>query len=108
MGETCQSGWMTMYNTYHSTHSLFDAKIHVNNSANDIYHFLCTYTKDEPHTARCTLTYEEPARKQGPALVTIRFKDVVAANSNSSVPSGTCVAGSAVIIGNYFYDSEMV
>merc|ERR1719401_1282024 len=98
-----------MYNTS-TTHQtgLFDAKIHVHNEANDIYHFLCTYTEDDPHVATCTLTYEEPARLQGPALITIRFRNVVPASHTSNVPRGTCVGQSATIIGNYFYDSEMV
>eukprot|EP00746_Dinoflagellata_sp_MGD_P089485 gnl/MRDRNA2_/MRDRNA2_35318_c0_seq2.p1 gnl/MRDRNA2_/MRDRNA2_35318_c0~~gnl/MRDRNA2_/MRDRNA2_35318_c0_seq2.p1 ORF type:complete len:149 (-),score=15.02 gnl/MRDRNA2_/MRDRNA2_35318_c0_seq2:71-517(-) len=107
--ETCQNGTLTMYNTS-TTHQtgLFDAKIHVNNEVGDIYHFLCTYTKDEPHIATCTLTYEEPARLQGPALITIRFKNVVPAAPNSGLPNDSCIAGSATIVGNYFYDSEMV
>lgn len=107
--ETCQTGDFSMYNTSSTpTTGLFDAKIHVHNDVGDIYHFLCTYTNDEPHIATCTLTYEEPARLQGPALITIRFRDVTLAPSSSSLPAGTCVAGSATIIGNYFYDSQMV
>jgi hypothetical protein len=107
--ETCQNGWMTMYNTSTTPQTgLFDAKIHVNNEANDIYHFLCTLTQDDAHTATCTLTYEEPARTQGPALVTIRFRDVSVVDPTGDLPEGSCTAASATIIGNYFYDSEMV
>lgn len=107
--ETCQNGTVTMYNTSTTSQTgLFDAHIDVNNAGHDIYHFLCTYTEDEPHTASCTLTYEVPHRAQGPAFITIRFKDVQLASRRSGHPEETCLAGAATITGNYFYDSEMV
>ena len=36
--------------------------------AHDTYHFVCTITRDAPLLATCTLTFEEPARPEGPAV----------------------------------------
>ena len=72
--ETCQSGVLTFYNTSSTNKTgLFDAKIEVLHSPDKqevgcIYHFTCTYTRDEPHAASCTLTFQEPPTPMGPAF----------------------------------------
>ena len=93
------------YNTSTTAHSgLFDAKLQVIDTPDPaarglIYHFTCTYTVDEPHVASCTLTYREPPDAMGPALVTLRFRNV-------TLSEGVCVPAAATIIGNYFFDSR--
>eukprot|EP00308_Calcidiscus_leptoporus_P026281 CAMPEP_0119394828 /NCGR_PEP_ID=MMETSP1334-20130426/130915_1 /TAXON_ID=127549 /ORGANISM="Calcidiscus leptoporus, Strain RCC1130" /LENGTH=132 /DNA_ID=CAMNT_0007418185 /DNA_START=150 /DNA_END=548 /DNA_ORIENTATION=- len=105
--ETCQSGTLEMYNTSTTpTSGLFDAKLQVISTPDpeargSIYHFTCTYTTDEPHTGTCTLTFQEPPKKVGPALVSIHLRDVAPVD-------GVCIAASATIVGNYFYDSRQV
>merc|ERR1712083_189769 len=107
--EFCQNGTMIMYNTTTTAKTgLFDAMIHVHNAAKDThedYHFLCTYTEDQPHVATCTLT--RAPHLKGPAVVTIRFKEVVPAGVDSNVPAGTCIGSTATITGNYLFDSRM-
>lgn len=95
--QTCQNGTVFFENTASMTETgLFGVKIAVNDPAHDVYHFVCTFTKDVPHTAQCTLTYEEPARPEGPAWLNIRFNKV-------NMPD--CVPGAATIVGTYFYDA---
>ena len=62
-----------------------------------VYHFTCTYTRDEPWVGLCTLTFQEPPTVMGPAFVTLRLRDVTRDSD------GVCVASAATITGNYFY-----
>ena len=49
-------------------------------------HFVCTFTRYEPHIATCTLTFEEPARPEGPAWVRLRFRDFALADGEALLP----------------------
>jgi len=70
---------------------------------NDTYNFACSFSGDEPHVLTCTLTFEEPARAQGPAWVTARFHEVELVSLDGGPPS--CVAKSITIIGSYPFSS---
>jgi NAD(P)H dehydrogenase (quinone) len=70
---------------------------------NDTYHFVCTFSEDQLHVATCTLTFEEPARVQGPAWVTAKFHDVKMVSVGDRPP--TCIAASITIIGSYPFSS---
>ena len=48
-------------NSHHIVHDL------------DVYHFVCTLTRESPLVAHCALTFEEPARPQGPAWVQVQL-----------------------------------
>ena len=107
--ETCQAGKFLMYNTSTtSTNGLFDLALKVVYSPQDpreagcTYHFTCAYTADEPHVGTCTLLYQVPVTRagMGPALLTVRFKNVTRA------VDGVCRPSAATIIGNYLYDSR--
>ena len=89
--ETCQNGTVTFYNV---SANLFDIKI---SHPPDAWHFVCGMAADRPKVATCTLTYEEPARPEGPAWVEIRFDEV-------NFDGRACVPSTATIIGTYFYD----
>ena len=89
--ETCQNGTVAVYNV--SKH-LFDIKI---SHPPDAWHFVCGTAVDRPKVATCTLTYEEPARPEGPAWVEIRFDDV-------NFDGEKCAPSKATIVGTYFYD----
>mmetsp|Transcript_45688 Transcript_45688/g.75605 ORF Transcript_45688/g.75605 Transcript_45688/m.75605 type:complete len:208 (-) Transcript_45688:291-914(-) len=95
--QTCQNGTFSIYNTNNTaTTGLFDIQIAVNDPPrNDVYHFVCTLTTDEPHVAFCTLTWEEPSRPEGPAWLNIRFK---------AMTEPACTPTAATIVGTYFYD----
>jgi len=64
----------------------------------DAYYFVCAFADDQPLTATCTLTQEDPARPQGPALVTARFQDVKTSGQG-------CVPHSIRLIGSYPFSS---
>jgi len=70
---------------------------------NDTYHFVCTFSDDQLHVATCTLTFEEPARAQGPAWVTAKFYDVKGVSVDGEPER--CIAGSITVIGSYPFSS---
>lgn len=99
--ETFQNGTVAFYNDSNvRATGLFDMRITANDAARDSWNFVCTFTWDEPHTATCSLTFETPARAEGPAWVTVRFVGVAAVS-----PGAPCVASVAVVVGTYFYDA---
>ena len=122
--ESCQNGTVTFYNTsdYGAT-GLFDLRITANVPTHDSWNFVCTFTVDRPHTATCTLTFEDPPRAEGPAWVEIRFRDLVpqqqggkprekqqlavekGSSDGGDGVAGECVAQTATIVGTYFYDA---
>ena len=53
---------------------MFDMAVVTNSTDSlDTYHFVCGFTRADPHRGTCTLTFEEPARAEGPALATVTF-----------------------------------
>lgn len=97
---SCMTGTIKIYNAS-ATNGLFDMSIHANSPAQpNTWDFLCTLTRDQPHTATCALTFETPLiAGEGPAWVSVNFNGLVAAADSS------CVASRATIVGTYFYDA---
>lgn len=95
--ETCQNGIVSVYNTSTlGATGLFDIAIAANVPTRDVWHFLCTLTRDAPHTAICSLTFETPERPEGPAWMQLLWREFEAT---------TCVPAAATIVGAYFYDA---
>jgi len=65
------------------------------------YHFVCTFTHDQPHVATCSLTYEEPARPEGPAWLQVSFSQF-----EHSASSDQCIARHISTIGAFPYSHE--
>eukprot|EP00404_Azadinium_spinosum_P000849 CAMPEP_0180415716 /NCGR_PEP_ID=MMETSP1036_2-20121128/70_1 /TAXON_ID=632150 /ORGANISM="Azadinium spinosum, Strain 3D9" /LENGTH=603 /DNA_ID=CAMNT_0022420541 /DNA_START=70 /DNA_END=1882 /DNA_ORIENTATION=- len=82
---------------------LFSMRIAINDAPHDVYHFVCTFSQDEPHTATCTLTYEEPARPQGPAWVKATFSGLRSTQEDEG--AFRCVAERVSVIGSYPYSA---
>lgn len=72
-------------------------------AANDgnAYHFVCTFSRDQPHVATCSLTYEEPARPEGPAWLQVSFSQF-----EYSLNSDQCIARHISTIGAFPYSHE--
>ena len=98
MVEVCEAGQITYYNQ-NSSSGGFDMKIAIHQTPADAYHFVCYLSRFSPHVATCTLTFEEPARPEGPAWVQVTF-DRVFANPKT----GRCESAHATVIGTYFYE----
>ena len=92
--ETCQNGTVTPFNVSAES-GLFDIEIA---NGEDAWTFVCGFARERPHEATCTLTFETPARPEGPAWLLLRFTRVVA------TANGACVGAAASITGTYFYD----
>jgi len=76
---------------------LYDAFISVTSSKPQAsgYHFSCSATRGAPASAGCALTFEEPARAQGPGYVRLELG-----------LNAKCEATSATAVGTYFFASE--
>ena len=95
--EMCQQGAVMVYDTASTNETgLFSMWVDSHNvvHAHDTYHFVCTITRDAPLLATCTLTFEEPARPEGPALVQLRF--------NEAEPP-LCEPQAVTVVGSYFF-----
>jgi len=88
-----------------------DIAIAADDTSRDVWHFVCALSPDEPHHATCTLTFESPARPEGPAWLSIHF-DVVPSSSPSTWSSsasgaaGACETVGANLVGTYFYSAQ--
>ena len=101
--ETCQNGTLTIYNvSTTSTTGLFDVRIAANVPTHDAWDFVCVLTRDQPHRATCTLTFETPKRPEGPAWVALTFRKVARCGAPHA---DACCAAQATIVGTYFYDA---
>jgi len=103
---SCQNGTITFFdrsglvnNTQRT--GLFDIHIDVNNKPKDVYYFVCTVTKDQPHTAQCSLTNHVNSmaeHPQGPAWINLFLHDMSEASH--------CAPQKATIAGTYFWATE--
>lgn len=78
----CAGLFSLWINSHHIVHDL------------DVYHFVCTLTRDMPLVAHCSLTFEEPARPQGPAWVQVQL--------NKAEPP-LCEPQAVTVVGTYLF-----
>jgi len=84
-------------NIHQQDGNLFSMMIHVEDSAQDAYEFVCTVTDLLPNEAHCSLTYEIPHRPEGPAWVRAIFDETGRQEEDGCIPKRVS------IIGTYFF-----
>merc|ERR1712086_114375 len=99
---TCQNGTISFYNTNDTDRTgLFNIHIDVQNAHKDVYVFVCTLTRDQPHTAQCSLVVHTNRMKEhpdGPAWINMFFREMSS--------STNCAPKQATIAGTYLWADE--